>query len=299
MESKMNKPQEYINTLLDIERFSGESRKRLGPIMLFLTVAFGPVLMYGYFFIGVIPVTWASAFFVVHITRSAMVILGQEKRRVELYKQQLYDEYSSILEFMSIKTVHSDGLIEYKGNKVAYLMVTKNSGNFDTFRRAQQISKIISSIDKTYTIDILCQNILDSDDLSSRYAGVSFFVDREAAKDYLEIIDFNRQIIKEDSLVSRVVFVISGRRKDHKGMRQSIESVLNSDDSRAFRSIEIADAELATEIISRDIDSFVDFADIQRRQYSEGKYYGSSVKEYDYDDTVSKKEVKEERGFMQ
>lgn len=300
MESKKSEEEiKYINTLLNIEQFSGESSTRLGPALTFLTVAFGPILIYVYFSLTLIPAKIWVPIALLWIIRSAMLTLGQEKKRVEQYKQQLYDEYSSITDFMDIKTIHKDGLIEYKNNRVTYLLVSQNSGNFDVIQRAQQIAKILDRISGDYTIDMRSQNILDADNLHSRYDGVALFEDREAAKDYLEIIDFNREIIKKDTLVSRVVFVINGKKSQFKAMRRDIESVLNSPEIRAFRSVTLADFEVANEVVSRDIDSYIDFKEIQRQQYSKGEYYGSYVDEYDFEKVKQVKgKVKEERGFI-
>lgn len=301
MESKDNKEKEihYINTLLNIEQFSGESSTRLGPALTFLTMAFGPILVYVYFGLTLLPFKIVVPIAIVWIIHSALVTLGQQKKRVEQFKQRLYDEYSSITEFMDIKTVHQDGMIEYKSNRVAYLLVTQNSGNFDVIQRAQQIAKILERISGDYNIDIRSQNILDTDELHTRYDGISLFEDREAAKDYLEIVDFNREIIQKDTLVSRVIFVVSARKKYHKEMKKSLISVLNSPEIRAFRSVTLAPFEVTNNIISRDIDSYIDFKEIQRQQYSKGEYFGSYVDEYDYSaDIRDNTEVKEERGFI-
>lgn len=294
-----NQDIKYINTMLDIEQYSGETPTRIGPFIAYLLLAFGPMLLYAYLFLGIIPLKYAAVFFIIHLVRTTMVIVGEESKRVEQYKQQIYDEYSSITDINNIVTFYKDGLLEYKGNKVSYILVAHSKDDVEVQYKSRQISRMLSGFDTQYMVDIRCQNILDKDELHSRYEGVSMFPDREVAKDYLEIIDYNRDIVKDDTLITRVVFTISARKRNFKSLRTDIERVLNSQDTRAFKTIAIADREMVKEIIARDVDTYIDFDEIMRKKHSKEEFYGSYVEAYDYEEknTVAVK-VKEERGFM-
>lgn len=282
-----------INSLLDIERFSGESQARLGPIMYFLMLASAPFLLYAYFLLGRVPIKYVVPFFIIHVIRSWMVTLGNEKVRLGQFRQQLYDEYSSIGEVMSIKTIHEDGMVEYSTNKVAYLIATSNNSHLDDVYRAQMIRRLIADIPGHFNLDIRGQNMINVDNLSSRYQGVQFFGTKEAARDYLDIIDYNRKIIKEDTIITRTVFIISTRRQYFKELKSVVEALAQSNEVKAFKSLKIADQKLAREIISRDIDTYIDFEEINKMKYAQELYHGSYVERYDYVDVPkTKKELK-------
>ena len=46
--------------------------------------------------------------------------------------------------------------------------------------------------------------------LEDRYNNVKLFVDSDAAKDFIDIIDHNRKVVYSQSRLTRIVFVVKG-----------------------------------------------------------------------------------------
>lgn len=292
-----NRP-DTINMLLDIEKFSGEHSGRMMPIIIFLVLAGLPPLIVVYYFIGRINISWFILPYIIYVARLAMIILGKERLRVENYKRQLHDVYSSTYDLFNIKTIHDDGCIEYTNGTVAYCFVGSNGDSMDEIVRAQIVRRFLVDLNREFTTDIYVQNISNSIDLSNRYDGVKLFNDGEVAKDFISLIDHNRELIYNKSLISRVVFVVKGRRKDFKLMKESIETTSSSSEAKIFKTLELADKDLARSIISRDIDTYIDYEEIVQKKYRTGQYLDSEVIGYDLVEKEVEEHVEIERGFM-
>lgn len=299
MPEKENKVK-TINTLLDIERFSGESAGRLGPVLWFFGLAGGPLLIFLYSLYGVIPIKYFLIPYIPYVIKIALVTLGEEGKRLEQYKRQMYDVYSSIYDVMEIKTIHKDGMIEYVNGMICYNLVAYNAGNMDPIKRAQLIRAINSEIGRSYDFDIRGYNTNIADDLYRRYEGVKLFGDEEVARDFLSIIDHNRDIATKRTLMTVTVYCVYAKINDYKTLKMRLESILKKPEARAFKELKIADGDSVAFILSEDIDAYVSFEELQREKYSTGQFFGSHVVEYD---EQTKEETKKEdeifdRGFM-
>lgn len=299
MEDKQEKP-DTINMLLDIEKFSGEFSGRMTPVLVFLLLAGAPALIFVYLFVGKINILYLLPFYIIYVIRLAMITVGKESKRVEEFKRQLHDQYSSALDLINIKTIHPDGCLEYINNTTAYLVIASNGSYIDELQRAQIVRRFILKISDGYNIDILVQNIVASDELSRRYDGVKFYSNAEVANDFIEIIDHNREIISSNSLITQVVFIVKSRKSDYKKLKETVESAINSQDAKAFKALTLATDKEVYSILSRDIDAYLDFNEMQRKKYRKGNYYGSEVIGYDLHEVKEDKKVdtSEERGFM-
>jgi hypothetical protein len=287
-----------INTLLDIEMFTGEGKGRIGPILVFLLVSGVPAIIYVRYLILILPFTLALLFQICWIIVWALIIPGEQKKRVDQFRRLLYDIYSSVYSLMRIKPIHDDGCIEYIDNRVSYLVVASNGSSIDPVMRAKVVSRFISNIGSEYVPDIYVQNIDTSDELWSRYSSVKFFTDDEVAKDFLDIIDNIIKIVKEESLVTRTIFQFKARKSEWKELRKAIESAVRGADSQVFKYLIIADKKLVEDILSRDMDAYIDFEEMGRKKYMKGNYFGSRVIGYDIDFGEEQTVISEERGFM-
>ena len=274
------KNKETINMLLNVDNFYGEHEGRLGPIIKFLAATATPVLLWVYMNFP-IPGFIFWPVFSVYFLRMLLVILGREKERLANFKNQMTDSFASIFELLRIKTIHPDGCIEYIDGRVGYMLVCYNGTANDKIARSNQVKEFTNLITGGFDLDILVQNITEVKGLEERYKNVKLFVEPEAARDFLDIIDHNRKIVYSSSLLTRTVFVVKGTRSDWKEIHENFETGLHSNCAKAFKFCMIADKPTAEEVFSRDTDTVINFEDLLQRKYSTHEYYGSKVLHFD------------------
>ena len=289
---------EKVSMLLDIENFYGEHEGRLGPYVKCLGLAAVPVLLWVYTAF-VIPAYVFWPLWVVWAVRVGLLTLGREKERLVQYRKQLNDEYASTYELLNVKTVHEDGCIEYVNGIVAYTLIAVNGTTYDTVGRSQRIHEFMEMLGNDYDVDVYIQNITDMKSLEDRYSNVKLFVDDDAAKDFVDIIDHNRRVVYSQSLLTRIVFVVKGKASSWNDIRDNCIMAANSAPARAFKSVKIGLREDIQEIFNTDIRGVVDLDALLQKKYATHNYYGSKVLYFDEkpeENDVG--ELNEEMGFM-
>lgn len=292
----MEREQETINALLDVTKFSGEPSGRMMPTIVFIALAGVPIMGYLYFLLGLMPIWLFAVIYLPYVVRMWLITVGDETTRLNQFKRQLYDVYSSTTDLMDIKQIHEDGMIEYTNGNVAYLVAAYNRDQSNQSQRALGISRIIRSF-QNYLFDIRMYNMEMEDELYRRYEGVKFFSDDvDAAADFLKIIDFNREYARNNSLVTVTVFNVYGRLNECKTLKEICISATKSTEAKIFRKIIVANKELVYKLLAEDMDTFVDVEEMQIQKYSDGEYYGSKVLGYDI---VKQEKEEEEKDFME
>lgn len=290
---------ETINMLLDVDNFYGEHEGRLGPILIFLAIAAAPPLLWVYLGYPV-PAWLFGPVYVVFVVRAAMITIGREKDRLDHFRKQLNDEYSSIYSMLGVSTVHENGCIEYLNGRVGFILVAYNGTVQDNAARSRMLKDFISLFGADFDIDVYVQNINETKALESRYKGVKLFVEPEAAKDFIDIIDYNRKIVYSSSLMTRTVFLVKGRKSAWKEIRDNLETAVHSMSARAYKSVMVADKKLVDDIFSRDVGTLINIEEMLRKKYATHNYYGSKVLYYDQpEQVVTPKEKQTSTGFMQ
>lgn len=293
----MTEGDKYVSMLLDIDNYYGESEGRLGPIIKYLLVASAPALIWIYLSFP-IRGTIFLPLWGVYAMYMALVIPGRQRERLAQYRKQLNDDYAAIHELFNIKTVHPDGCIEYVGGTVAYAIVASNGTTYDPVQRAQMIKEFISLLGD-FSIDVYSQNLTETKSLDARYSNVKLFVDEDAAKDFLDIIDHNRQVVYSQSLLTRIVFVIKGRRSAWDTIRDNCHMAVHSGAAKAFKDVRVAKLTDIRSILDNDIRGAVDLEGILQRKYTTHQYFGSKVLYFDNKPVSQQTEVSnEERGFL-
>lgn len=295
-----DKEQPKVGMLLDPDNFNGEHEGRMGPLIKFLCIAGAPALVYAYFFLGKLPLWLIIPIYVIYVIRVAMLTIGREKERVAQYKKQLNDEYASTYDLVTIKTLHPDGCCEYVGNKVAYFIVSTNKTSYDSIVWSQEVTKFLKMLTTKYEVDVYVQNITEVSALEERYSGVKLFTDASVARDVIDIIDHNRAQVYKNSLLTRTIYVVRGPRSEWEDIKKCCNSAVHSTTARIFKSVYIADENQANDILSRDINGYVNLPELMQNKYCTHQYYGSKVLAFDDEAVIEEKseEDLENRGFM-
>ena len=289
-----------IEMLLDPDHFNGEHEGRMGPILIFFLVALGPGLLYAYFFWGLLPWAIVIPVYIFWVIRAALLTLGREKERVAQFKKQMNDEFASMYGLVRIKTLHPDGCCEYIGNKVTYFIVTTNKTSYDEVVWSQEVKQFLTLLNTKFDVDIYVQNITEVKALENRYSNVKLFVDKDVAKDFLDIIDHNRSQVYSNSLLTRTIYAVSGHRNDWEAIKKECNTAVHSAIARVFKTVHIANDIEVNEILSRDVNGLTNLPELMQSKYCTHQYYGSKVVAFDDTDVVEEVEedANAERGFL-
>lgn len=281
MEDKKERP--TIGMLLDIEHLYGEHESRLGPIMAVLLFGAAPVLLYVYFgLFNYIPVWAFVPAEIIIILRVIMLVPGREKYRVRIFKRSLYDDYTSPSSLMNIKTIHPDGCVEYLNGQIVYLVCCFNGTTEDSLRRSVQLRKFLNSMFGDFLFDTYILNVTDFPALRMYYDKVKEFDKNESATNFINIIDYNIELVNDKSLVQCTVYAIKGRRSDWKDIKTQIDLALGSRLARVYKTVyRVKDSTVINELLNRDIDGVVNIEELLRKKYRTGNYNTSKVLAYD------------------
>lgn len=298
-----------VNMLLNPKMYSGKSEGRTGPLLVALTLIFLPlffsfniilnlIMIYGLLKVlaVIIPL------YLIYIWKVIAKILLREKERVERFKREKIEKYVSVDDITNISKIYKDGCIEYINGDISYFIICKNGNKADPIYRATEIEKFFTSISR-FKFNIHILNQADSSTLSSRYSNIAIFKDKSIARDMLEIIDYNKKIVEDNSLITLTVFEIKGRISDKVNIKKVLENSVRILNNKVYRLAVIADDETAAFLLNRTLMTDINFNDIFLRRFSKGEYYQNKILGYDIDYITKKnnkeKIIKEEFEWME
>lgn len=275
-----------INHLLNIDTLTGGHDGRVTPLLIFAAAVLVPALFLWTIFInlrdllggnGKLAATIIIVGYLLYIIRVALLTFGNEKARKARYKKQLYSVYEQPGEYVKIKNIyHEDGCIEFFDGSIAYIVVALN-GNMETFSKFTKIQKFLEVMEY-YSFDVLVQNTASGASLDPFYTKIKNFKDREAAQDFLAILDYNKQYITNKSQIVRIAYVFYGkpyeRIKLHDALKDSLPDT-------AYFDVHIASREEALDVLIHDMQLYFDIDDLIMNRYSTGTYYTSRVIAFD------------------
>lgn len=275
-----------IQMLLDIENIFGESTRGLGQLVLTLCLCLVPPAFIGYTALYLyIPWQILLVVCLVFAIRVVLVVMGHESQRVKNFKKQRDDVYSLTDDMVSIRRIHPQGCVEYVNGNIGFFIVTYNSSSNETLEKSKQIDRFINLAVGKHAFDIYVQNDVSTDHLDNKYNNVTLFGDDEAANAFMEIIDYNREVVRSSSTLTRNIIFVRGSKYQWKEIVNDIQTALTSESARVFRQCYLAtDRGEIENIISRDINGYIDLDKLLQRKYYTGNKHGSKIISYDFED---------------
>lgn len=275
-----------IQMLLDIENIFGESTRGLGQLVLTLCLCLIPPAFIGYTALYLyIPWQILLVVCLVFAVRVVLVVMGHESQRVKNFKKQRDDVYSLTDDMVNIRRIHQQGCVEYVNGNIGFFIVTYNSSSNETLEKSKQIDRFINLAVGKHAFDIYVQNDVSTDHLDNKYNNVTLFGDDEAANAFMEIIDYNREVVRSSSTLTRNIIFVRGSKYQWKEIVNDIQTALTSESARVFRQCYLAtDREEIENIISRDINGYIDLDKLLQRKYYTGNKHGSKIISYDFED---------------
>ena len=275
-----------IQMLLDIENIFGESTRGLGQLVLTLCLCLIPPAFIGYTALYLyIPWQILLVVCLVFAVRVVLVVMGHESQRVKNFKKQRDDVYSLTDDMVNIRRIHPQGCVEYINGNIGFFIVTYNSSSNETLEKSKQIDRFINLAVGKHAFDIYVQNDVSTEHLDNKYNNVTLFGDDEAANAFMEIIDYNREVVRSSSTLTRNIIFVRGSKYQWKEIVNDIQTALTSESARVFRQCYLAtDREEIENIISRDINGYIDLDKLLQRKYYTGNKHGSKIISYDFED---------------
>lgn len=275
-----------IQMLLDIENIFGESTRGLGQLVLTLCLCLIPPAFIGYTALYLyIPWQILLVVCLIFAVRVVLVVMGHESQRVKNFKKQRDDVYSLTDDMVNIRRIHPQGCVEYVNGNIGFFIVTYNSSSNETLEKSKQIDRFINLAVGKHAFDIYVQNDVSTDHLDNKYNNVTLFGDDEAANAFMEIIDYNREVVRSSSTLTRNIIFVRGSKYQWKEIVNDIQTALTSESARVFRQCYLAtDREEIENIISRDINGYIDLDKLLQRKYYTGNKHGSKIISYDFED---------------
>lgn len=298
-----------VNMLLNPKMYSGKSEGRTGPLLAALALIFLPLFFSFNIILNLIMIygllkvlALIIPLYLIYIWKVTAKILLREKERVERFKREKIEKYVSVDDITNISKIYKDGCIEYINGDISYFIICKNGNKADPIYRATEIEKFFTSISR-FKFNIHILNQADSSTLSSRYSNIAIFKDKSIARDMLEIIDYNKRIVEDNSLITLTVFEIKGRISDKVNIKKVLENGVRILNNKVYRLAVIADDEAAAFLLNRTLMTDINFNDIFLRRFSKGEYYQNKILGYDIDYITKKnnkeKIIKEEFEWME
>lgn len=294
---KDDKPK--IQMLLDIENIFAESTRGLGQLILTMCVALIPPVIIAYTALYLyVPWQILVVVCVIWMIRVVLIIMGNERSRIRDFKKTRDDQFSLTDDMMNIRRIHDQGCVEYVNGTIGFFIITYNDSSNAVVQKSMQIDRFLNLAVGKHPFNVYIQNDVSTDQLDDKYQNVTLFGDDEAAKAFMEIIDYNREVVSRCSTLTRNVIMILGSKYQWKEIYKDIQTALTSESARVFRLAYLAtDREEIEDIISRDINGFVDIEDMMQRRYYTGMDRKAKIISYDYADKVDEvvpEEVKRE-----
>jgi len=282
---KEHKP-DTVNMLLNPKVFHGYHEGRISPYILTLVLLIVPILVplnyhiaFTYRYGG--KYLWiATPLYLLYAFRVIAKINLREKERIARFKSELVEKYKKPEQLTAIKRLHNDGAIEYYSGVVSYLVVCYNGNSSDPLSRSKELDKFLTTLSDFY-VDARVFNITDTGSLNSRYSNIHLFPSKNIAKDMLDIVDYNKKYVEDSSLLVVTVYEVRGRNTQRVVMRGAIESSLRTLSTSSYRSVYLADYNMAEYFINREMFTAVSFKKLMHTRHATNEYYGSKVIGYD------------------
>lgn len=266
-----------INTLLNIDNFTGEHTGRMGPTIKMTLIACIPLVIY-LMFMSKINFFAFLIFELLFVIRVSLYIVGDENKKLRIYLESQVDAYSSTYDLVNITHINEDGLIEYNNNKVCYVIEAYTHTYLDDDELSLEVEDFLGLFNK-YMYDLYFYNVVGENSVKGDCTGIK-------GRDLLAEQRFNFLVEQDEycdthSKLYKTCIALRTTRSSWKDLKHDIESALNSSKSRCFRRVKLCNREEVTDIVRRDLFAHIDLENMVLKKYANEEYLGSKVLFYD------------------
>lgn len=270
-----------MNTLLNIDSVFGEYEGHILPIIITIGLIALPLLVWLFALQGTpIKFWWVCVFDVFWGIRWALIVLGQEKKKMKFYLQQKGDEYKSADELVHIQHVHEDGLIEYDNGLVAYLISGYIKGYLTDDKLSVDMENFMNELDM-WNWDMLMHNTADEILCEDCLPNLRRYTDKQVISERIQFYNDQDEWARTHTALYRISFLVTANKYAWKKLRSHMEELVSSELALMFNEISILQYMDVMDLLNRDICGFVDISAMLTKKYNNDNYYKSKVLWYD------------------
>lgn len=275
------KNKDTMNTLLNIDTIFGEYQGKVLPIVLTIAAAAAPLLGWLFLLQGTFIKFWMICVFDLLWTgRWALILIGNEKEKMKFYDQQRKDEYKSADELIHITHVHEDGLIEYDGGFVSYILSGFPKGYLSDARLSTEFEQFMDELD-IWDWDLYLVNAVDELLCTEELPKLARYTDTQVLEERIEFYSYQDEWSRTHSGLYKYVFLVKASKYNWKKLKSHLTELVSSDVASCFNEIKICGYDECHEQFNRDICGFVDTQKMLIKKFDNEQYYDSKVLWYD------------------
>lgn len=275
------KNKDNINTLLNIDSVFGEYEGHVLPIVLTIVAAAVPIFFWLVLLQGTfIKFWWVLVFDLLWTGRWALILIGKEKTKMQMYTQQREDAYKSADELVHITHIHDNGLIEYDNGQVALLISGFLKGYLTDDKLSVNMESFMNELD-VWNWDLFLHNTVDEVLCENDLPRLRRYSDKQVIADRIEFYNYQDEWSRTHTSLYRVTFLVTCAKYAWKRMQSHMEELISSEVALMFNEVAIMDYDGVVDLLNRDICGFVDITNMLLKKYNNDEYYGSKVMWYD------------------
>lgn len=278
MLSYNNEKKENVNILLNVDNFYGRYSGGNGRALVFVIAVSIPFLIYAVALMSFIPFKFFFPVYLFYALRVGMLTIGREKERVESYLKQKNDEYAVAKDLAQFFAVHDDGMIEYVGGKIVYIIQAYGHSYYSDDAFARELEEFLDSVMSKYETDIygfLVYKELDTtrDDLEK----LSVYVDPEMQQERLDFYKLEDKTVNDKTKLYQLNFAVKANKSEWNKLRNFVFTISNSELTRCFNTIKVCNKQEAIDVMSRDATVYVDVGEMLNSKHLSEEFHGSKV----------------------
>lgn len=289
MEERKNKPK--INVLLNINNFTGEHTGRMAPAMIFMAVALAPLLLW-MLVSFILPFKYFLIPWLLWVGRWALYILGNEPKRLKIYRSSKNNVYESAYDLVHIKPQYEDGLIEYVSGKVAYVISACPRDYLSDVEFAHDLSEFLRQFDG-YEFDAHLHNLVDEIRLEDDFESLNVYTDDTIIHERMEVLTGQDEYCRGNTSAYRFNIVVKGSKYNWKKLKEAVDTIVSSDYAKMFNEIYVCNKDQVSDVCSRDILTWLNLQKMLTNKYRNEQYHDSKVLYYDEEIPDKYKPVKD------
>jgi len=268
-----------INMLMDIMSYFGTTKGRMAPTIIFLSICAAPLFVYIFLLVGIIPFVYVAILEVVVVITAALKIFGKSDKKFAIYMAARNDQYGSANDVIKIADVSPDGMVEFFNGTVMYIISAYTTTYYSEDDLVDDEEKFVKQL-KPFVYDIHGHNVVDEVRMQDDLEKLTVYTDEELARERMEHFVYQDEECSKNSTLYRLNFAVKASRYDWKDLKAVVENAVKSVYARVFRWVYVCDGEQARDVISRDLNAYVDLEEMITKKYMNAEIYESRVMYY-------------------
>lgn len=285
----MNKPN--INTLLNVDNIFGTYENKVAPFILTVLLGSIPLFIWLLFLQGTPIKMWMAILATVLLMgRLALIFIGKEPEKLKSYSARRNDAYLESKDIINVTDI-IDGLIMYTSGRVCYVVYGYLKGYLDDDLLSVELEKFMDELDK-FDWDMNLYNITDELLCTHELPLLKRYKDKETILQRINFYKYQDDWTAKNTEMYELVFIVKARKYNWKHLKAKLTELVNSDVARCFNELYIAGTQEVVQIMSRDIEAYVDLNEMLLNKMQNDEITGARVLFYDDADIAQFKEDK-------